>query len=290
MPAWLSIFARFCSCGRRGPAVYPAAQDNAPVTLLLLGLDNSGKSTVLERLRKEKPKDLIAPTWGFVAVTLKPLSAKLPPMRVFDVGGHDRIRGIWANYYAETHGIVFVVDGTDVARFAEAYKVLHAAFNDARVKGKPLLLLINKRDKQGYQGRAATLAALGVRDIAGTAPTAKPSSSTDLAAHVFEISATHAAQNGQAIDAGLQIGFHHFLQQIGYDRAALDPRVTADTAAQRKAYEVELEQRRSRISVMREEKEKEREKEKASAAAAQDSETAKTGKIGERVKEEKHRA
>lgn len=38
---------------------------------------------------------------------------------VYDLGGGERIRDIWENYYAEVHGVIFVVDTDDVQRRTE---------------------------------------------------------------------------------------------------------------------------------------------------------------------------
>lgn len=38
----------------------------------------------------------------------------------WDLGGAASLRGIWDKYFAETHGIIFVLDATDPDRFDEA--------------------------------------------------------------------------------------------------------------------------------------------------------------------------
>ena len=43
---------------------------------------------------------------------------------VWDVGGQERIRPLWRHYYANTSGIVFVVDSNDPERFREAQEEL----------------------------------------------------------------------------------------------------------------------------------------------------------------------
>ncbi len=59
---------------------------------------------------------------------------------MLDVGGGSKIRGIWENYYAEVHGIVFVIDASDAQRIGEARDVLEEVVKDARMGGKPVLL------------------------------------------------------------------------------------------------------------------------------------------------------
>ena len=65
---------------------------------------------------------------------------------VYDLGGGARIRGVWPSYFAEIHGVVFVVDAADTARMDEAAKELEQALLHPMVVGKPLLILANKQD------------------------------------------------------------------------------------------------------------------------------------------------
>lgn len=39
---------------------------------------------------------------------------------VLVLSGQVRMRSIWDKYYADAHGVIFVVDAADVARFEEA--------------------------------------------------------------------------------------------------------------------------------------------------------------------------
>ena len=65
---------------------------------------------------------------------------------LYDLGGGARIRGVWPSYFAEIHGVVFVVDAADATRLPEAAKELEQALLHPMVVGKPLLVLANKQD------------------------------------------------------------------------------------------------------------------------------------------------
>ena len=56
------------------------------------------------------------PTVGFQKSNTSRASHTL---RLFDVGGGSGIRSIWDDYYADVHGVVFVVDAADAERFDE---------------------------------------------------------------------------------------------------------------------------------------------------------------------------
>ncbi|KAF7143464.1 hypothetical protein RHSIM_Rhsim05G0087600 [Rhododendron simsii] len=89
--------------------------------ILMLGLDASGKTTILYKL---KLGDVVAavPTTGFnvEAVEYKNIS-----FTVWDVGGQDKIRPLWRHYFRNTQGLIFVVDSTDRGRISEARNELH---------------------------------------------------------------------------------------------------------------------------------------------------------------------
>jgi ADP-ribosylation factor-like protein 2 len=66
--------------------------------LLILGLDNAGKTTVVKRFNGEDITG-ISPTLGFNIVTLAYRDFKLT---CWDVGGQKSIRPFWRNYFEQT--------------------------------------------------------------------------------------------------------------------------------------------------------------------------------------------
>ncbi|XP_075394538.1 ADP-ribosylation factor-like protein 13A [Tenrec ecaudatus] len=68
---------------------------------------------------------------------------------IYDLNGDPKSRELWPNYYAQAHGIVFVLDSSDLERMHEVKIVLPSVLSDPRVAGKPILLLANKQDKTG---------------------------------------------------------------------------------------------------------------------------------------------
>ncbi|ELK35711.1 ADP-ribosylation factor-like protein 13A [Myotis davidii] len=61
---------------------------------------------------------------------------------IYDLNGDMKGREIWPNYYAQAHGIVFVLDSSDIGRMQEVKTTLSHLLSDARVAGKPILLLL----------------------------------------------------------------------------------------------------------------------------------------------------
>lgn len=83
--------------------------------LLMLGLDNAGKTTVVKKFNGEDI-DLISPTLGFNIKTLEYSSFKL---NIWDVGGQTSLRSYWRNYFESTDGLIWVVDSSDRARLLD---------------------------------------------------------------------------------------------------------------------------------------------------------------------------
>jgi ADP-ribosylation factor-like protein 2 len=112
--------------------------------VLLLGLDNAGKSSVLQRwLGEHDGQHKIAPTLGFDIRTLERQDVRL---MVWDVGGQDTIRAYWRNYFEETDALVWVVDSADRQRLDECAQVLKSLLLEEKMQGASLLILANKRD------------------------------------------------------------------------------------------------------------------------------------------------
>uniref|UniRef100_A0A670JYD8 ARF like GTPase 13A n=1 Tax=Podarcis muralis TaxID=64176 RepID=A0A670JYD8_PODMU len=66
---------------------------------------------------------------------------------LIDLPGGQQSLGTWRDQYSTAHGIIFVLDSSDVARMEEAKKTLSCVLGHPKVSGKPLLLLANKQDK-----------------------------------------------------------------------------------------------------------------------------------------------
>lgn len=113
--------------------------------ILMLGLDNAGKTTILKRFNGEEV-DTISPTLGFNIKTLEHRGYKL---NVWDVGGQKSLRSYWRNYFESTDGLIWVVDTADKRRLDDCKKELHALLREERLAGATLLVFSNKQDLPG---------------------------------------------------------------------------------------------------------------------------------------------
>ena len=83
---------------------------------MVLGLDNSGKTTILKTLSDEDITHIM-PTKGF---NIKNLAHEGFKLTVWDVGGQKALRPYWANYFQGTDALIFVIDSADRKRLAES--------------------------------------------------------------------------------------------------------------------------------------------------------------------------
>ena len=131
------------------------------VRVICVGLDNSGKSTVINYLKPKKVRCCRAPAPAAPAVlTLPPLcrvseqstSTEVVPtvgfsveefakgnlgFTVFDMSGQGRYRNLWEHYYKDCGGIIFTIDSCDKIRMCVARDELLTLLNHADLKNAP---------------------------------------------------------------------------------------------------------------------------------------------------------
>merc|ERR1711981_1541113 len=73
--------------------------------ILVLGLDNAGKTTILKAMSDEDISSIM-PTQGF---NIKSVNQDGIKLNMWDIGGQKAIRPYWKNYFEASDGIVFVV-------------------------------------------------------------------------------------------------------------------------------------------------------------------------------------
>nr|QXF29057.1 Arfrp1 [Gefionella okellyi] len=116
---------------------------------LILGLDNAGKTTLLEGMKpvyaKQPglPADRIVPTVGqnlgrFIIGRIR--------LVCWDLGGQLSLRAIWEKYYREAQALIFVIDSAAPDRFSEARQTLELVMQQAALMSVPVLVFCNKQD------------------------------------------------------------------------------------------------------------------------------------------------
>mmetsp|Transcript_74040 Transcript_74040/g.205731 ORF Transcript_74040/g.205731 Transcript_74040/m.205731 type:complete len:188 (-) Transcript_74040:138-701(-) len=134
------------------------------VRIVVVGLDNSGKTTVLNCLKPKKASLETVPTVGFATEEFQKHGVNFC---AFDMSGQSRYRNLWEHYYGDVEGIIVVIDATDKLRFAVVKDELATMLEDPRVAEKkiPILFLSNKMDLPAASPTAETMTALELEKI-----------------------------------------------------------------------------------------------------------------------------
>ena len=135
------------------------------VSVLIVGLDNSGKSTLLNYiLPREHQSDYIVPTVGF---HVEHFSQKGLSLTAFDMSGQSRYRTLWANYYHRADGIIFVVDSSDKTRILVAREEFQQLLSHQAISSRniPILVFANKMDVRDSLSDTGVSSALGLHEL-----------------------------------------------------------------------------------------------------------------------------
>ena len=111
-------------------SLYLYATAKEEYSILLLGLDNAGKTTLLNQIKALYPTTTTTssdnephpdpkagntvPTVGQNVATVTLTHPSPMYLKIWDVGGQQSLRRLWTSYYGVCHAVVFVVDSTDL--------------------------------------------------------------------------------------------------------------------------------------------------------------------------------
>ncbi|XP_072301221.1 ADP-ribosylation factor-like protein 6 isoform X4 [Eucyclogobius newberryi] len=135
------------------------------VNVLCLGLDNSGKTTIINQLKPANtPAQDIVPTIGFNIEKFKTSSLSFT---VFDMSGQGKYRNLWEHYYKDSHAIIFVIDSGDKLRMVVVKEELDTLLKheDIRSRKIPVLFFANKMDLQDAMSSNKVTEALCLESI-----------------------------------------------------------------------------------------------------------------------------
>ncbi|KAI6222205.1 hypothetical protein M3Y95_00960100 [Aphelenchoides besseyi] len=122
--------------------VWSNRKNSKSLVIAFLGLENAGKTTILKALQGEGAES-VHPTMGFSRGEFVVNKCRIV---AYDLGGAERIRDIWKNYFAEIYAIVYVVDSAAASQVDENKKVVDSLREHPDLMSKPILFLLNKKD------------------------------------------------------------------------------------------------------------------------------------------------
>ena len=155
--------------------------------ILVVGLDNSGKTTLINHIKPKKAGPIeVTPTVGF---QVEEFAKNNLHFTVYDMSGQTRYRSLWEHYYSEVQAIIFVLDSTDRIRMCVAKEELDTLLNHPEIQNSPapILLFANKMDLPGAMTPQECMEELALDNIK-----AKP----------WRITASNAV-TGEGIDEGI---------------------------------------------------------------------------------------
>ncbi|TPX70012.1 hypothetical protein SpCBS45565_g02114 [Spizellomyces sp. 'palustris'] len=111
--------------------------------LTLVGLQNSGKTTLVNVIANGQFSEDMIPTVGF---NMRKVTKGAVVMKLWDLGGQARFRSMWERYCRGVNAIVFVLDAADHDKIPAAKAELHQLLEKPQLINIPVLVLGNKND------------------------------------------------------------------------------------------------------------------------------------------------
>ncbi|KAF0700322.1 Aste57867_9135 [Aphanomyces stellatus] len=142
--------------------------------VLLLGLDNAGKTTTWLLLKHSEEVDTIL-SLGFTVETMHYNNIELT---TWGTALKDHVRRFLRHYLPHTDAIAFVVDSADPDRFQEASEALRYIFEALELSVVKLLVLANKLDLPRAKSPSEIAEKMTLEPIATNSRTILPCSAT----------------------------------------------------------------------------------------------------------------
>ncbi|KAJ3066256.1 ADP-ribosylation factor-like protein 8A [Podochytrium sp. JEL0797] len=130
--------------------------------LTLVGLQNSGKTTLVNVIANGEFTEDMIPTVGF---NMRKVTKGAVVMKLWDLGGQARFRAMWERYCRGVNAIVFVLDSADHAKLPAARTELHTLLDKPQLVNIPILVLGNKNDLPGALNVEAVIEQMGLKTI-----------------------------------------------------------------------------------------------------------------------------
>ncbi|KAI5703439.1 hypothetical protein M8J75_011723 [Diaphorina citri] len=227
------------------------------VPILVLGLDNAGKSSIIKRILGE-PIISLVPTVGFNRARVE--YGNKYEVFLYDLGGSEDFRTIWKQYLGTAYGVIYVIDSNDFQRTEENRQVFEELLSDENMKFKPLLLLANKQDMEAAMDEVDIVERLNVHTLVNTykCPTTIELCNT-VEPPVKQKKCCHKGGAAHQSD-GIQIGFRWLMKQIDEYYDDLQLRIEEILEREQKEY-AQKREKWKREKKQREGEEKEEEEE-----------------------------
>ena len=127
--------------------IFSSLFDRGEIRILILGLDNAGKTTLLYKLQLNQVIETVpSNVYAAIGFNVETVTYNNLKLQVWDLGGQGNIRPYWRCYYPNTNAVIYVVDSTDTERIDVAKSEMITMLQEEDLKGVPLLIFANKQD------------------------------------------------------------------------------------------------------------------------------------------------
>jgi len=133
----------------------------AEFKVLILGLDNAGKTTILYKLFLNE----VVATTPTIGSNVEELVYKNIRFLMWDLGGQEILRPSWNTFYINSHAVVLVVDSTDRERIGIVNEELMRMLSNENLSSSIILVFANKQDLKDAMSAAEISTALGLSNI-----------------------------------------------------------------------------------------------------------------------------
>jgi len=133
----------------------------------MLGLDAAGKTAILRQIAHAEVETAF-PTVGFAMESVKVATRhKVVSLSSATVGGREKMRPLFRHFYHNSTALIWVLDATeaDECRLQITHSEFLRAVLDDEMKGKPILIFLNKIDMPGAMSIAAAAAKFDLHSI-----------------------------------------------------------------------------------------------------------------------------
>ncbi|XP_065370522.1 ADP-ribosylation factor-like protein 6 [Calliphora vicina] len=159
------------------------------MTVLVVGLNNSGKSTIINNFKRKNEANsyISVPTVGF---TNEEFYSHGIQFTVIDMSGAWKYRNLWQHQFKSCQGIIYVIDSSDNMRMVVVKEELYILLQhpDLVNRQTPILFYANKNDCENSLSSVNIAAALDLTSV------------MDKPWHI----SSSSAKTGDGLDEGVQ--------------------------------------------------------------------------------------